>query len=115
MNTQSNNYIAIQHRWRNSIRNIETDPKANIKSDHYPVTAKVQIKFKAAPKTRGPGRKQYKTCTNHNWNEYTGTMINRFMEFTNNEDDIKTNTENYIRILQQSTNDLDTLPRKEKT
>ena len=50
-------YIAVQHRWKNSISNIESDRRANLRSDHYPVTATVKIKLKAANKEKGPGRK----------------------------------------------------------
>ena len=36
-------FIAVQHRWKNSITNIESDSKVNVSSDHYPVIATVKI------------------------------------------------------------------------
>ena len=56
--------LAKQNRFRNSIQNAESDSKANIKSDHYPVIARVQIKLKANKQNKGQGRKRYLESTN---------------------------------------------------
>lgn len=46
-------------RWKNAIKNIESDCTANINSDHYPVWAETKIKFAANKERRDtPGFKQ---------------------------------------------------------
>lgn len=40
-------FIIAQKRWRNTVEDVEADNKANIKSDHAPVVARVKIKLKA--------------------------------------------------------------------
>ena len=40
-------YILIEHRWKNGVRNIEANIYAKIDSDHAPVMATCQFKLKA--------------------------------------------------------------------
>ena len=49
----------IEHRWKNAILDAESDAKANIDSDHYPVKAKLKIKLKKITKQQTDGRKKY--------------------------------------------------------
>ena len=43
-------FILAQRRWINSITNAETDPDANVDSDHFPVIANIEIKLKVPQK-----------------------------------------------------------------
>ena len=36
-------YIIVPKRWWNSIKNIESDSKANINSDHYPLWCTIKL------------------------------------------------------------------------
>ena len=45
-------HIMTNKRWRNGILNVEADTEANIKSDHYPVWAKIRFKLQATRKKR---------------------------------------------------------------
>lgn len=49
---QQIDFIATQTRWKNSVKNAESDTQANINSDHYPVLAKIQIKLRAIKTTK---------------------------------------------------------------
>ena len=40
-------YIVTPKRWRNAVTNAESDTKANIDSDRYPVIAKATLRLKA--------------------------------------------------------------------
>ena len=48
-------------RWRNTVKDAESDTAANIESDHYPVKALIRIKLKASKKG-GQTRKRYREC-----------------------------------------------------
>ena len=39
-------YIMTNQRWKNSITNAESDTKANINSDHFPVVATISFKLR---------------------------------------------------------------------
>ena len=54
-------YITVKTRWKNAVTNAESDPWANIPSDHYPVWANVRIKLKATV-NHGKQRNKYLTC-----------------------------------------------------
>ena len=49
-------------RWKNTVKDAESDTKANIDSDHYPVTNTIQTKLTAQKKT-GEGRNRYMKCS----------------------------------------------------
>ena len=40
-------YVMIPDRWKNSVKDVETEPRANIASDHYPMVATLKIKLTA--------------------------------------------------------------------
>ena len=56
-------YIITTNRWKNSIRNAESDANANIDSDHFPVTTTINVRLKKQGKKKG-GRHRYLQCTN---------------------------------------------------
>ena len=39
-------YFLVRNRWKNTVKNAETDPDAPIDSDHYPLWMRNEIKFK---------------------------------------------------------------------
>ena len=98
----------------NSITNIESDTKANLKSDHYPLTATVIIKLKAISKHKGPGRKKYTDSTTEQQKQNNKRMYDDIKESINKEDNIETNTNKYIQILKKTTTHLTHLTPKEK-
>ena len=53
-------YVLVPHRWRNSIRNVRSDMKANIPSDHYPLISTLRIRLKTLRKPDAPDRKYKK-------------------------------------------------------
>ena len=55
-------YIITTRRWRNAITNVETDTKANINTDHYPVIADVTVRLRKQ-EHKGTARKRYKECS----------------------------------------------------
>ena len=54
-------FIMTSRRWRNTVKDAESDTAANIESDHYPVKALIRIKLKASKKG-GQTRKRYREC-----------------------------------------------------
>ena len=54
-------YILTGHRWRNSVRNVESDSRANIHTDHFPVIADIVLKLKKQY-SHGKTRHRYKKC-----------------------------------------------------
>ena len=54
-------FILINNRWKNSITNAESDTRANINTDHFPLIFVTGIKLKNI-KARGKGRPMYKPC-----------------------------------------------------
>ena len=56
-------YITVRQRWNNTITDAESNTKANLDTDHYPVTATCRIKLRASHNKKGPGRKKYEEST----------------------------------------------------
>ena len=107
-------YIAIQHRWKNSITNIESDSKANVTSDHYPLIATIKIKLKATHTQKGRGRKKY---TQSSTEQKENNNKRLFEELINNNIrhiDVKNYTHNCTQALKEATKRLTTLTPKEK-
>ena len=64
-------YWLILNRWKNSIKNMESDTKANIDSGHYPVIGTFETKLRGIS-TLGKHRSRYEKCTeeeNNNTNQ----------------------------------------------
>ena len=40
-------YIRVQHRWKNTVLDVESDTSGFVPTDHYPVIAKSKIKLRA--------------------------------------------------------------------
>ena len=38
-------HVLVSQRWKNAILDVESDPYANIASDHYPISFKLKIRF----------------------------------------------------------------------
>ena len=55
-------YIITTRRWRNTVSDAESDTRANIKTDHFPVIATIKTKLKGKT-TQGKGRDRYEPCT----------------------------------------------------
>ena len=55
-------YMCTMTRWKNSVKNCETDPDANITSDHFPMWATIRTKPKAE-KTEHQARVKYWPCS----------------------------------------------------
>ncbi len=51
-------YILTTERWKNTIKDVEADPKPNIDTRHYPVKAIIRIKLKGIKKIK-QSRKRY--------------------------------------------------------
>ena len=61
-NWEQIDFILIQHRWRNAIRDCESDTMANIDSDHCPIKVKICAKYKA-PKKNMIKNQKYEKCS----------------------------------------------------
>ena len=64
-------YILTPQRWKNTVLDCESDIKANINSDHFPLVAKIQLKLKALRNPKDKTTKvEYLECTEYNFNYY---------------------------------------------
>ena len=50
-----------ENRWENSVADVETDPHANLATDHHPPIATVRIKFKARKRKTGRNGLEWET------------------------------------------------------
>ncbi len=55
-------YILTTERWKNSVKDAEADPTANIDTRHHPVKARITIKLKGIQKIQ-QSRKRYREHT----------------------------------------------------
>jgi len=55
-------YWLVPNRWKNSIKNVESDTNANIDSDHYPVIGTFKTKLRGIS-TLGKHRCRFQKCT----------------------------------------------------
>ena len=55
-------YILTTKRWRNTVTDAESDTKANIYTDHFPVTCATRTRLKQENKPTQEGRSRYKKC-----------------------------------------------------
>jgi len=94
LNHEQIDFIAVQHRWINSIFNSESDTKANITTDHYPVIATVRIKLKAKYNNKGPGRHKYLESTKEQRETRNENMFKKLLHQRDNKKDLTTNTTN---------------------
>ena len=80
-------YTLAMKRWRNSVTNAESDTKANVNTDHYPVTMRIRIKLKANTTPTGKGRERYEKCNEEQNEEYNQTLANASKQNTETEDE----------------------------
>ena len=52
-------YITVARRWRNSVRDVESDVQANITWDRYPLWADIQVRLRAERRVKREERKKY--------------------------------------------------------
>ena len=95
-------YIVTAKRWRNAITNAESDTKANIDSDHYPVLAKATLRLKAEKLIR-LHRCRYMKCEEEERKE----VINKLEECRPEEEDT-----NYDTVKNWLTKGRDLLPKE---
>ena len=116
------NFIITQRRWKNMVTNCESDMKANIDTDHYPVTATYRIKLKAVSKAKKNQRETYEDCTEQdttNINKTFKASRKRQRDQRRNHDEqtgcMNTDTEHNWRQLktaiEQATNEI---PKKKR-
>ncbi len=114
-------YIMTTERWKNSIKNVEADPNANITTRHRPVKAKVKIKLKAI-RTSNKKRKKYRELEdeeNEQWNyELNRVVKKRRRKSVKEEEWEKLNMtegiERITEILKDATRELKQEPAKER-
>eukprot|EP00975_Prorocentrum_lima_P059413 12454353-Prorocentrum_lima.AAC.1 len=69
-------YILISGRWRNSVQNVFSDFEAAVYSDHRPLLATIQIKFKAHRQSRQAPRQILGTITQEHKDQYAEALRN---------------------------------------
>jgi hypothetical protein len=67
-------YTPTTRRWKNSVKNAESDTKANIDSDHYPVINTIKIKL-TGERPKGKGRDR-----NEKWSTDQAENLNKSLE-----------------------------------
>ena len=55
-------YWLVPNRWKNSVKNMESDTKVNIDADHHPVVGAFKIKLRGIS-TLGKHRNRFGKCT----------------------------------------------------
>ena len=55
-------YWLTHNRWKNSVTNVETDPIANITTDHLPMIITTRVNLKASKKEIKENRIKYEVC-----------------------------------------------------
>ena len=79
-------YWLVPNRWKNSVKDMESDTTANIDSDHYPVIGTFKTKLRGIS-TMGKHRSRYEKCTeeeNNSTNQaLTDNTSNNIQEWLN--------------------------------
>ena len=87
-NYETLDYVITPERWKNCVKNVETDKDTNVYSDHITLIATIQIKLKADKTTGGKLRQKYAECTEqqrYDYNcklniEYNGEDWNKWLK-----------------------------------
>ena len=99
-------FIIVASKWKNNIKNAESDTDANIDSDHYPVIVEIRVKLKAIHVARR-NRPKYDICT-----ETQRQHVNRRLRETLEE---TMSAGRFLERLQMVAEEaLPKLPKKEK-
>ena len=96
-------YVIVSHRWRNSITDIETDTKANLHSDHFPLHFTIRIRLKQVQKG-GKTRPTYKQCDSTQQDDLNYEFWNIIPEEQNNNN-------RYSKIKEWLKQGITTLPK----
>eukprot|EP00973_Karenia_brevis_P078287 10869393-Karenia_brevis.AAC.1 len=56
-------YVLTPRRWRNSIKDAESDTHVNISSDHFPIWIRTVVNLKAKPQGARRTRPKFLQCT----------------------------------------------------
>ena len=107
-------YIAVQHRWKNTITDAESNTNANLDSDHYPVTATIRIKLRATHNKKGPGRKKYEISTKEQKEQRNKMLTEKMLEISKDNTNIAERTTQVMSILEAGKQELPTIPKKER-
>jgi hypothetical protein len=68
-------YVLVPNRWKNAIKDVESDVHAEINSDHYPMKIRVQINLKAEVLNVGRREKwEYTGCNNEERDRYNNKL-----------------------------------------
>ena len=73
-------YILTPKRWQNGIKDVESDLKANIDSDHAPVWAKCHFKLKRIAQGQHTMRQRVDPIEDHRKEEFNQELMRRFQE-----------------------------------
>ena len=103
-------YILTERRWRNPITNVESDTRANIYSDHSPLTLTTNIKLKAIPKG-GKSRPMYKPCNPTQNNDLNYELWNTIPSVQNLTTAEEHQQNKYNTIKNWLKQGIDTLPK----
>ena len=68
-------YILVENRWKNSIKDCEVDHSGFIPTDHYPIIAKIRVKFKKIPKNDRRARPKYLEATAGEKSDFNETIL----------------------------------------
>ena len=100
-------FMLVTQQWKNTVMDSETDTEGFIPSDHYPVTAKIKIKFRATESKQKMERVKYGTMK-------TEHKINYNLEINEELDKLesKPTMEQFLKIIRKAGNE--TAPRQPK-
>ena len=114
-------YVITSERWKNTVKDVEADPKPNIDTRHYPVKARIRIKLKGIKKI-AQSRKKYREFTDkekEEWSKNTEKIVEnksrrRIGEQKWAEMSIWDKTDNLRVMLKEATLELKETPKHEK-
>ena len=67
-------FMLVQSRWKNSVKNVQADPKSNIESSHNPLIATIEVKLKSMGKPHQEPKASYLKCTEEQQNAYNEAL-----------------------------------------
>ena len=104
----------MQQRWKNTITDAESNTKANLDTDHYPVTATCRIKLRASHNKKGPGRKKYEESTKEQRDQRNKKITEKMSKLSKEKTNTEDMTKQVMNILETGREELPTIPKKEK-
>ncbi len=107
-------YIAVQQRWKNTITDAESNTKANLDTDHYPVTATCRIKLRAEHNKKGPGRKKYGESTKEQTEQRNKQITETMSKIRQEKTSVEEMTKQVMNILETGREELPTIPKRER-